>query len=125
MTRPFRPAAGRRPGIRLLALGLAAGCGACAPFPELDRMLTPEGRAAPPPRIEPLEPLLAEVPPPVPAAGEARGGDDPGAETRARADDLRAEAGRLGGAPRETPSRAEIEARRARIVREREALRSP
>lgn len=99
-----------RPLFPLLLLGLA-GCG---PWPDLDEAVSPEGRAAAAPELVPLDPALASVPAP-------RGADAVASALAPRAEGLRARTD--GAAPPTGAGRAEIEARRARLIAERERLR--
>lgn len=58
---------------------------ACADIPELDNKVTPEGLAAPNPRIQPLDPLLL-------TASEAEISDETTTDLQARAAALQARA---------------------------------
>lgn len=71
-----------------LAVALAAGTG-CAPFPTLDRTITPEIEAADYPALVPLDPLLART------AAPRADPDRSQAELNARVSALRARAAQL------------------------------
>ncbi|RDC74948.1 hypothetical protein DLJ49_02925 [Rhodovulum sp. 12E13] len=105
----------RPPWCRALASAVAAlALGGCAQFPELDRAISPQARAAPAPRIEPLGPLLAE-----PGAGQAEIARD---ETLARAEALRAAGAALAGQAPDPQAQERIAERRRRLAAERAAL---
>jgi hypothetical protein len=107
--------AGRPPWRRAVASAVAAlALGGCAQFPELDRAISAEARAAPPPRIEPLGPLLAK-----PGAGPAERARD---ETLARAEALRAAGAALAGSAADPQAQERIAERRQRLAAERAAL---
>jgi len=98
--------------IRPILLPFLVALAACGPWPDLDEAVSPEARAAPPPELVALDPALARVP-------EPRGAAEVATALAPRAEGLRA---RTGGAAPDAPSRAEIEARRARLIAERERL---
>ena len=99
--------------IRLSLPPMLLSLAACGPWPDLDAAVSPEARQAPPPELVALDPALPTVPEPRGAAEVAPG-------LAPRAEGLRARA--EGGAAPDTLSRAEIEARRARLIAERERL---
>ena len=98
--------------IRLFLSPVILSLAACGPWPDLDEAVSPEAREAPAPELVPLDPALATVPEPRGAAEVAPG-------LAPRAEGLRA---RTDIAAPDAPSRAEIEARRARLIAERERL---
>ena len=98
--------------VRLLSLALLAA--GCAPVPEIDGARSDGAATTPPPRIVPLEPLLATVP-------EDRA-SLAGEEVEARADALRARGGALGKTGPGAAAAEDLAARRARLAEARNRL---
>ena len=102
-----------------LSLSLSLTLAACAEFPDLDRAITPQGRAAPPPDLAPLDQLLDARLAPSEGLQRIR---DAGVALEARAGRTRAAAGALAKTSVQTDeARAAAELRRAALIRARAA----
>ncbi len=109
-----------RPPYFLLCAASVLTVAGCATFPELDQTISPEGEAAPPPELAPLDPLI------VPAAasrGSVGAIEDASAALQGRASETRLRADEVEQAEGiDAATREAILQRRADLAAQREAI---